>query len=381
MLVAYGPDNQPVVAEDAPLEQLQHWSREHLLHCPNCRAAVHVRGGAEKRTQLHFAHQRGECAWSTEAESVRHAQGKRVLAHWLRTQFPDATITLEERLPEPNRIADVFVRHADGREWAIEFQCAPLDIEEWQHRHNAYRKANIIDTWIIGTNRREKQEAFIEAVLSTAHEIMFLDPQVTPPRIWLRWPISRQLAQEWQNDRNSPPSNHAQPLYKPALDGWVGRTGYGATLIGSLHEVRLSAQAQLLHPTRIAMEERARLLQAMGAAALPDEKLLSAYLQHTLEEQTLRVVLIPLLRAYLLDPDLLRRYNYGRGLPDAPVSRDDLARVEKAKQWLANLSKRGFTAERIMEFRKEIPFVGPYAAFAGYIETLLTLLQTPVQRR
>jgi hypothetical protein len=196
----------------------------------------------------------------------------------------------------------------------------------------------------------------------------------------LRWPISRQLAQEWQNDRSNPSSNHAQPHYKPALDGWVGRTGYGATLIGSLNEIRLSKQAQLLHPLRIAMEERARLLQTMGAAALPDEKLLAAYLQHTLEEQALRQVLIPLLRAYLLDPDLLRRYNYGRGLPDAPVSRDDLARIEKAKQWLAGLSKRGFTTERIIEFRKEIPFVGPYAAFAGYVETLLALLQ-PVQRR
>src|SRR5438046_1015377 len=110
MLVAYGPDGRPVVAEEAPLEQLQHWSREHLLHCPNCRGAVHVRGGPEKRTQLHFAHQKGECAWSTESESVRHAQGKRVLAQWLRKQFPQATVTLEERLPEPNRIADIFMR-------------------------------------------------------------------------------------------------------------------------------------------------------------------------------------------------------------------------------------------------------------------------------
>src|SRR6516225_8340311 len=114
MLVAYGPDDRPVVAEEAPLEQLQSWSREHLLHCPNCRGIVHLRGGPEKRTQLHFAHQRGECAWSTEAESLRHARGKLILSQWLREQFPQATITLEERLPEPNRIADIFVAHADG---------------------------------------------------------------------------------------------------------------------------------------------------------------------------------------------------------------------------------------------------------------------------
>src|SRR5579883_3372128 len=108
MLVAYGPDGQPLVADEAPLEQLQTWSRDHMLHCPNCKKNVHIRGGHEKRTQLHFAHQRGECEWSTEAESVRHASGKLVLAHWLRAQFPQSQVTLEERLPEPNRIADVL---------------------------------------------------------------------------------------------------------------------------------------------------------------------------------------------------------------------------------------------------------------------------------
>ncbi len=375
MLVAYDPDGQPVVAEETLLEQLQRWSHEHLLHCPNCRGAVHVRGGREKRTQLHFAHQKGECAWSTETESVRHAQGKRVLAQWLQKQFPQAAITLEERLPEPNRIADVFMRHADGRQWAIEFQCAPLEIEEWQRRHQAYRQANIIDIWIIGNNRREKQEAFIEAILTTAHEVMFLDPQVTPPRTWLRWPITRQLAQEWQNNRSnqSPSDGRPQHLYRPSLDGWVGRTGYGATLIGALNDIHLSKQAKLLHPARVAMEERARLLQTMSSASAPDEKALATYMHHNVEENAIRLVLLPLLRAYLHDPDLLRRYNYGRGLPDTPLSSEDQLRINKARDWLASLVRRGFTIEDLQEYVKEIPFVGPYAAFAGYAETLLAL--------
>ncbi len=80
MLVAYGPDGHLVVAEEVPLEQLRRWSQERVLYCPNCRGVVHVRGGPEKRTQLHFAHQKGECAWSTESESVRHMRGKIVLA-------------------------------------------------------------------------------------------------------------------------------------------------------------------------------------------------------------------------------------------------------------------------------------------------------------
>ena len=79
MLVAYGPNDHPVVAEETPLERLQQWSRERVLHCPNCRGVVHVRGGPDKKMQIHFAHQKGECAWSTEAESVRHARGKVVI--------------------------------------------------------------------------------------------------------------------------------------------------------------------------------------------------------------------------------------------------------------------------------------------------------------
>lgn len=60
ILVAYGPEEVPVVAEEMPLEQLQSWSHEQQLHCSNCCGVVHVRGGPSKRMQLHFAHQRGE---------------------------------------------------------------------------------------------------------------------------------------------------------------------------------------------------------------------------------------------------------------------------------------------------------------------------------
>jgi Competence protein CoiA-like family len=366
MLVAYGPDGRPAIAEETPLTQLQNWSRDRLLYCPNCRGIVHVRGGAEKRTQLHFAHQKGECTWSTEAESVRHMRGKVVLAQWLHEQFPTAQVTLEERLPEPNRIADIFVAHDDGRRWAIEFQCAPLEIEEWKHRHEAYRKAGIIDNWIIGTNRREKQEAFIEAVLTMAREILFLDPQVTPPRVWLRWPIARVVAQEWQ-------SGGQRNFRAPMLDGWVGRLGYGATLISSLSDVRLDKQANLLHPVRTAMEARMHLLQTLSTASTPDVPQLEAYLRQNVSEEALHSVILPLLRSYLLDPDLLRRYNYGRGLEEQPLSENDRQRVYKAREWLGILTQRGFTTERLQELLKEIPYVGPYAAFVGYIEMLIAL--------
>ncbi len=366
MLVAYGPDGRSVIANETPLEELQQWSRERLLYCPNCRGVLHLRGGPEKRMQLHFAHQKGECAWSTEAESVRHATGKLVLSSWLRTQFPNATVMLEERLPEPNRIADVLLTHADGTRWAIEFQCAPLDVDEWWHRHTAYREAHIRDIWIIGNNRREKQEAFIEAILSVARELLFLDPLVTLPRIWLRWPVSRETTQAWQN-------GHA---WHPTLDGWVGRLGYGATLSGHLSQVSLGEDGtllKLLHPLRSALEKRTRILEEMSKATTVDEAMLAAYLQGLMDEDALRIVILPLLRAYVRDPDLLRRYNYGRGRAGEAVTEADLERIHRARQWLLSVQRKGIPSARVREMAGEIPFVGPYAAFAGYMELLLML--------
>ncbi len=365
MLVAYGPDGHPVVAGETALEQLQRWSQEHVLYCPNCRGVVHVRGGPEKRTQLHFAHQKGECAWSTESETVRHMRGKMVLAEWLRTQFPQASISLEERLPEPNRIADIFIVHADGQRWAIEFQCAPLDVDAWRLRHAAYRKASIQDTWIIGNNRREKQEAFIETIIASAQEVMFLDPLVTPPRVWLRWAVSRETVRDWQ----------AETRWIPSLEGWVGRSraGFGATLSDQLQDVRLGADSKLIHPARSMLEARIGLLRTMKDAQSIDEATLEVYLCPIVGEEALNVVLLPMMRAYLRDPDLLRRYNYGRGYWDQPVSDVDLRRVQKARTWFERLSQQGFPPSRLEKLATEIPLVGPYAALANFMEMLVSL--------
>jgi hypothetical protein len=364
MLVAYGPGGRPVIAEETPLAQLQQWSHQRMLHCPNCREAVHVRGGPGKRAQLHFAHQKGECAWSTEAESVRHARGKMVLAQWLREQLPLATVTLEQRLPEPNRIADIFVAHPEGQRWAVEFQCAPLELDEWNHRHSAYRNASICDIWIIGDNRREKQEAFIEAILTTACEVMFLDPLVTPPRIWIRWPVTRGTLQDWQ--RNT--------IRTPLLEGRVSHLGYGALLTGRLHEVRLGAQGKLVHPALSTLEARTKLLRTMSAATSLDEDSLAAYLRHSIDEDAIHVVILPLMRAYLRDPELLQRYNYGRGRAGQPPGEADKHRVQQARAWFARLEQQGFSRARVQALAQELPFVGPYASFAAYIEMLVTTL-------
>ncbi|HVB74088.1 MAG TPA: competence protein CoiA family protein [Ktedonobacteraceae bacterium] len=364
MLVAYGPDGKLVIAGETPLERVQSWSRGQALRCPSCRGIVYARGGPEKRAQLHFAHQKGECAWSTEAESVRHMRGKVVLADWLREQFPLARVTLEERLPEPNRIADIFVTYPDGQRQAIEFQCAPLDLDEWKHRHEAYRKAGIVDSWIIGNNRREKQEAFIEAIIAMAHEALFLDPLTNPPRIWLRWPVTREIARVWQ----------AEASLKPLFEGWVGHLGYGVSLTGKLQDVRLEKAGVLSNAARATLETRARLLDQMRVVHAVDEVLLKAYLLPAVGEAALHDVIMPVMRAFLRDPDLLRRYNYGRGQWHQSLDTQDQQRVQKARAWLEKIALQGYTPARLQELANEIPLVGPFAAFAGYVRMLAVVI-------
>jgi hypothetical protein len=144
------------------------------------------------------------------------------------------------------------------------------------------------------------------------------------------------------------------------------------TLIGSLYEVHLDEQARLIHPTRRTLETRERLLQEMSTASTPDESMLYAYLRYSIDNEALQVVLIPLMKAYLRDPDLFRRYNYGRGLENHPPDESDHLRILKAQEWLDTLRQRGFTLTRLKALMEELPFVGPYTAFAGYMEMLLT---------
>ncbi len=264
-----------------------------------------------------------------------------MLAEWLQKQFPQASISLEKRLPEPNRIADIFVTYADGRQWAFEFQCAPLDIDEWHLRHTAYLKADIRDTWIIGSNRREKQEAFIEAIIASASEVMFIDPLLTPPLVWLRWAITRETMREWQVVKG----------WTPSLEGWVGRSRskYGVTLSGLLQEVSFGEDGRFIHPNRSELEARIGLLGAMRTAQAIDEATLNAYLKPIVGGEALDVVLFPMLHAYLRDPDLFTRYNYGRGSGDQFVSDTDRRRVQQARIWLEGLAQRGFSALQVRE--------------------------------
>ena len=160
----------------------------------------------------------------------------------------------------------------------------------------------------------------------------------------------------------------------PLLEGWVGHLGVGALLLGRLHEVQLGENGKLMHPALVNLVARTDLLSVMSTAPRIDEAILGEYLRQSLDEDAIRVVLLPLVRAYMRDPELLQRYNYGRGRSGQRPSEADQQRVKQARLWFAKLAQQGFPPAEVQELAKEIPFVGPYAAFARYVEMLITVI-------
>ena len=126
----------------------------------------------------------------------------------------------------------------------------------------------------------------------------------------------------------------------PALSGWVGRLGFGATLVGDLNQLRLDVRGVFSHPQRAALHTSQQLLHKMEHASAPDLTLFRTYLASYLDDATISTVMLPLLRAYQRDPDLLRRYNYGRGKWGQPVTPVDQQRIDRARAWLHTLAEQ-----------------------------------------
>jgi hypothetical protein len=51
-----------------------------------------------------------------------------------------------------------------------------------------------------------------------------------------------------------------------------------------------------------------------------------------------------------------------------------MQRVKGARSWLEKLARQGYTVVRLQELANEIPLVGAYAAFAGYMRMIAMLI-------
>lgn len=121
------------------------------LYCPNCQKQVFFRGGP-KRIH-HFYHEAHvECSFVGEPETQEHLGGKLAIYNWLKEQYPNAYVALEERITKTNQIADVYADFGNGQRFAFEVQCAEQTAEKWLERRKLYAIAGITDIWLFGAN-------------------------------------------------------------------------------------------------------------------------------------------------------------------------------------------------------------------------------------
>jgi hypothetical protein len=148
-----------------------------------------------------------------------------------------------------------------------------------------------------------------------------------------------------------------------------------------LKDVSLGENGRFVHASRFQFNTRVGLLKEMREAKTINSVTLYAYLNPIVGGEAFDVVLFPMLHAYLLDPELLTRYNYGRGIEGYIVSEADKIRIQKARIWLERLNQLGYSTFWLEKLAQEIPHVGPYTAFANYIEMLSFLYSSGTSKR
>lgn len=123
-----------------------------LFYCPACHQRVLIKAGVKMIP--HFAHRSiAACPSGEGGEGMYHETGKLLLYRWLKQQ--GLSVKLEVYLPQIRQRPDILLRIRD-KAIAIEFQCAPISIEEVRKRNIGYKQAGITPIWILGENRLQR---------------------------------------------------------------------------------------------------------------------------------------------------------------------------------------------------------------------------------
>lgn len=224
-------DMESLSAEQAHL--VKKASRSSLLMCPICAQPLIAKMGTQ--VKWHCAHRNDNPYRWHESESPRHKMGKARLGEWALTQWPEANVTEEYRLPDIKQIADVMV-HRDGfAPLVLEMQYSDLSGRDWTTRHHGYASLGIEALWVLGSSRArlKSSSALIDqlasAMLAQGHELLYLNPQprrltlLTPP------PASRFRAVRGERIGRVPVRVTKAHLTQLRLDGmtpWIQSSDY-----------------------------------------------------------------------------------------------------------------------------------------------------------
>ncbi|MGM9923956.1 MAG: competence protein CoiA [Bacillus sp. (in: firmicutes)] len=180
MLLAKDKDGTTLSLLSLSREELQ-MHRHNTYYCPCCGAKVHVKAGRVKIP--HFAHISNQsCESASERESIEHLEGKRRLYQWFRHQgYP---VSLETYFPAFKQRADLLVV-CGSIQYAIEFQCSVLSLDDIMKRTDAYRQHGIIPVWIFNEPLLKRNrhtfavsafQWYVSSVSSLIPKLLFYSP-------------------------------------------------------------------------------------------------------------------------------------------------------------------------------------------------------------
>lgn len=142
-------------------EGLRAWVAQELeCPMPECldrRLSLVHRSASVKPRRDGFKHYAG--AGGHAPESIWHSNAKEVVRRWAQEMCGDyGTVTVEARLGEGQRVADVLVQWP-VRRVAFEIQYAALSVAEWRERHEWYEREGIKDVWLWGHTGHHLKQA------------------------------------------------------------------------------------------------------------------------------------------------------------------------------------------------------------------------------
>ena len=146
MLVAKDELGRVVAAYNKTAQQL-HSIRQKSLFCPDCKERVILKAGPI--ITPHFAHLKHSHCTNYENESEAHLKGKLHLYEWFKKQ--NIPVSIEHYLPSIKQRADLLIK-VKKKYVAVEYQCAPISINEIIERTNGFLSLGIIPIWIFGSS-------------------------------------------------------------------------------------------------------------------------------------------------------------------------------------------------------------------------------------
>jgi len=124
-------------------------------------------------------------------ESLFHLEAKGQMVRYLKEIAPTAQVEMEQASNrDRERIADVMVTFADGSRMAIEIQYSALTAEDWQVRHDSYRRQGIVDVWLFGHTGAQLRVGAGSGISLTPAQAAVLSAGDVP--LWLN-PLTMQI--------------------------------------------------------------------------------------------------------------------------------------------------------------------------------------------